>query len=78
MIVGSLSDVLRDNPGAVEPYLAKYAEFDKAAFTALNTAFLSGGAYLSLPRNAVITEPIQILYVSVAIDAPTVSYPPAL
>ena len=78
VIVGSLSDILRDNPAAVEPYLAKYAEFDKAAFTALNTAFLSGGAYLSLPRNAVITEPIQILYVFVAIDAPTVSYPRAL
>ena len=78
VIVCSLADVLRDNPAALEPYLAKYAEFDRAAFAALNTAFLSEGAYLSIPQNAVIEEPIQILCVSAAGAAPTVSYPRAL
>ena len=76
--LGSLADVLRDNPAAAEPYIAKYAAFDSAAFAALNTAFLRDGAYLSIPRNAMIEEPIQILYVSVAQEAPTVSYPRAL
>ena len=76
--VGSLADVLRENPAAVEPYIAKFAAFDNAAFAALNTAFLADGAYLVIPRNVVIEEPIQILCVSTAGASPTVSYPRAL
>ncbi len=78
VIVGGLADVLRGNPAAVEPYLAKFAAFDSAAFAALNTAFLADGAYLVIPRNVVIEEPIQVLYVSTADASPTVSYPRAL
>ena len=78
VIVGSLADVLRNSPALAEAYLAKSAEFDKAAFVALNTAFLSDGAYISIPRSAIIEEPIQILYVSAAGGVPTVSYPRAL
>ena len=76
--VGSLADALRSTPSAVEPYLAKYGEFDRAAFVALNTAFLSEGAYIQVPRSVVIDKPIQILYVSAARGVPTVSYPRAL
>jgi len=45
-----------------EAHLARYAAFDQNAFTALNTAFLTGAVLLKVPAGAVIEQPIQIVY----------------
>ncbi|HEY0552687.1 MAG TPA: hypothetical protein VGG20_00360, partial [Thermoanaerobaculia bacterium] len=44
-IVASLAEVLARSPGLVEPWLARSAKFDRHPFVALNTAFLSDGAF---------------------------------
>jgi Fe-S cluster assembly protein SufD len=62
-IVASLAEVLARSPGLVEPWLARSAKFDRHPFVALNTAFLSDGAFIYIPRGAV-TGPIQLLFLS--------------
>ena len=51
---------------------------DNHAFVALNTAALEDGAFVHIPRSAVVEEPIHLLFVSTAHDGPTVSHPRTL
>ncbi len=74
----SLRETLHKNPGAVERHLAHYASYRASAFTALNTAFLSDGAFVRVPRGAVVTEPIHLLFVATGGAEPTVSHPRVL
>ncbi|NOY59676.1 MAG: Fe-S cluster assembly protein SufD [Calditrichaeota bacterium] len=55
---------LKNNPDVLLPYLAKQADYKKHAFTALNTAFLSEGAFIYIPNNIIVDEPLYILYIS--------------
>ena len=76
--VGSLAQILSDSPALLEPNLARYATFEKQPFVALNTAFLADGAFVLLPRNAVVDTPIHLLYLSTTDDAPAISHPRTL
>ena len=75
MVVHSLAAVLQAHPEWVEPYLARHAKFQEHAFTALNTAFLQDGVFLSVPKGKVIAEPIELLFVSTTPGEGTVSHP---
>jgi Fe-S cluster assembly protein SufD len=50
----------------VEGYLGRYARFDDNAFTALNTAFFRDGALVVLSRNAVLEQPVYLVYLATA------------
>jgi Fe-S cluster assembly protein SufD len=78
VILGSLAAALRDHPEQVEPHLARHADYEDQAFTALNTAFLHDGAFLVVPRGKVVEEPIQLLFVATAPAGPAVAHPRAL
>ncbi|HLE55409.1 MAG TPA: Fe-S cluster assembly protein SufD [Thermoplasmata archaeon] len=73
--VRSIGEARQMRPRELEPYLGKLAPFDKHAFTALNAAFFQDGAFVHVPKGAVVEEPIHLLHVSTASDRPTVSYP---
>lgn len=73
--VTSLEAALASNPALVEPYLAKLGTFNAQAFTALNTAFLRDGLFVSISPHAVVDTPIEIVFASVAEGKPTVSHP---
>jgi Fe-S cluster assembly protein SufD len=73
--VMNLARALCDDPGAVQPNLARYAAFQANAFTALNTAFLSDGAFIEIAPHARFREIIHLIYLSVARETPAVSYP---
>ncbi|PYQ64402.1 MAG: hypothetical protein DMF53_07600, partial [Acidobacteria bacterium] len=45
-IVASLAEVLAREPERLEPWLARFAKFDRHPFVALNTAFLRDGAFI--------------------------------
>jgi Fe-S cluster assembly protein SufD len=62
--VTSLAAALAIEPSLVEPYLGRITKFEMQGFTALNTAFATDGAVVFLPDNAVLTEPIHLVYVS--------------
>src|SRR5262249_26013722 len=73
-IVASLAEMLQSQRDRVEPSLAQYADYEDHAFTALNTAFIQDGAFVFLPKNAVVEKPIYLLFVSSAGGSRTVSH----
>jgi Fe-S cluster assembly protein SufD len=76
--VGSLADVLRTAPERIEPHLGRVASFEEHAFRALNTAFFEDGAYVFLPRGAVVEHPIEILHLLTRSEHATVHHPRTL
>jgi Fe-S cluster assembly protein SufD len=75
---GSLAEEIAKNPGALEAHLARYVNTQRDAFCALNSAFLEDGAYIHLPRRAVLDEPIHLLFVSATDAAPAMAHPHTL
>ncbi len=62
--VGSLARALVDRRPSVEAQLARLANADRHAFTALNTAFLADGACVFVPEATAIDAPIHLLFLS--------------
>lgn len=75
--VGSLSSALDSGNELVRRHLAQYARYSENAFTALCTAFLRDGAFIHVPKNAVVETPIEVLFVSSDADL-TVTHPRCL
>ena len=75
---GSLAQTLADDRVALEPHLARHEDFQQEAFSALNTAFLTDGAFVSVPRGTVVEQPIHILYVTLPGDGPVATHPRTL
>ncbi|MBL8996394.1 MAG: Fe-S cluster assembly protein SufD [Gemmatimonadales bacterium] len=61
--VSTLSEALREEPEWVEKHLGSLAAFDKAAFTALNTAFMQDGVVVRVPKSEVVDTPLHIVHV---------------
>ncbi len=78
VVACSLAAVLYEHPDWAEPHLARHARAEDSPFTALNTAFLRDGAFVSLPRGQVVAEPIHLVYVSTPGAAPAVAHPRTL
>ncbi len=76
--VGTLADALALGNPLVEANLGRYAHFRSQAFVALNTAALSDGAFIHVPRNVVVEEPIHLLFVTTADGQAIVSHPRTL
>lgn len=62
----------------VTAVLGQAATTEGEAFTALNTAFLQDGAVVYLPPDAVVEQPIHLLFVSTGQRANVVSHPRVL
>ncbi len=76
--VTTLAAAYESDPETIRTHLAATALFQDHAFVALNTAALEDGAFIRIPRNAIVEDPIQLLYVSAPGDYPTVAHPRAL
>jgi Fe-S cluster assembly protein SufD len=63
-VVDGLARVLHERPELAEPFLSRASEIDERCFPALNTAFQRDGAFVSLPRGAVLEEPIHLVFAS--------------
>ena len=62
--VGSLAAAIATGESAVERNLGRIAKFEQHTFTALNTAFVSDGAFIELAGDAVVDQPIHLLFIS--------------
>ncbi len=62
--VGSLRQAWESHSALLKSYLARHAGYRAHGFVALNTAFLTDGALVYLPRGAILVEPIHLLFVS--------------
>lgn len=72
--MGSLSEALSADP-SLEEHLARHAPVNESAFTALNTAFLRDGAFLHVPACTVLSQPLNVLFVTTSEAASGVTHP---
>src|SRR5258705_7159644 len=62
--VQSLAHVVTHRQDLVREHLGRYAATADRPFSALNTAFVSDGAFVHVPAKATIAEPIQLLFLA--------------
>ena len=66
VVVRALSDVMSDDGSHdlvnLEKYIGKIANHDDDAFVALNTAFATEGAYISVAKNKKISKPVELIF----------------
>jgi Fe-S cluster assembly protein SufD len=77
-IVCRLDEALRQHRELVETHLARHAEFEDAAFVALNTACWREGVFIYLPAEAVVEQPIVLRWTAPAGERPLVWHPRCL
>src|SRR5881394_2892900 len=75
-----IAAALQDNGNLLEPYLARHATIDSKTnpFIALNTGFIRDGAFVHIPRGAMIESPIHLQFLSTSSRDPAVSHPRVL
>lgn len=73
--IASLAEALAADDSSLREHLARYASSEDDAFVALNTAFLSDGAYVHLPQGVTLEVPVHLLFVSTEEEEPSVAYP---
>jgi Fe-S cluster assembly protein SufD len=80
VVVMDIADALKDSTytDVLREQLARTADYNENAFTALNTAFLSSGAFLLIPKGVQVESPIHLLFISDASQAQTISSPRVL
>ncbi|MEK7872402.1 MAG: Fe-S cluster assembly protein SufD [Chloroflexota bacterium] len=76
--VTGLAAALTTDGASVERHLARYAAFEDEAFTALNTAFLRDGAYISIPDATSVPSPVHVIFVTTPGEQPIVTHPRTL
>jgi len=73
--VGSLAEALVSGHPVLQKYLAQYADVEKNAFTALNTAFFADGAFIYLPEGSALDQPVHLLFISTGRETDSASFP---
>ena len=76
--VTSLAEAVKSDGHVVQQHLAEHAGFEEDGFTALNTAFLSDGAFVHVPEGCVSASPVHLVFVTTERGLPRVSYPRTL
>lgn len=75
VIVKSLAHAIETEQDILQDNLAKYADFTSEAFTALNTAFMTDGGFIFIPKGTIFETPIHLLYISTAGQQPSITNP---
>ena len=69
VIVESLAAAVTSQRPALQAHLGRLAPSDGSAFVALNTAFLTDGALIVVPRDVVVAGPVHLLFVATQKEA---------
>jgi Fe-S cluster assembly protein SufD len=75
VVAGSLAEALKKYPEKLQPYIARVVKCDENAFTALNTAFLWDGGFISVSNDVVVDQPIQLLFVATTCEQAFIAQP---
>ena len=70
----NLAEAMKSTPDLIQEHLAQYADYEINAFTALNTAFIHEGAFVHIPDDVLVEEPIRLLFLSTSQDEESVSH----
>jgi Fe-S cluster assembly protein SufD len=63
--VESLAQALATDADLIRRHLCQYAAFQDRPFAALNTAFVRDGAFVHVPAQVTVVQPIQLLFLAV-------------
>src|SRR5947209_3849583 len=74
-VVQSLASALTTHSGLLEKHLARFAQTEDNAFTALNTAFFQDGAFIYVPAGITFEMPIHLLFISTATESGATAHP---
>jgi Fe-S cluster assembly protein SufD len=74
-VLTSLAEALVTQPSLVEPHLGRLAGPDATPFTALNAAHVQDGAFVRIPREAVLADPILLVFVTSADSGGRMTHP---
>ena len=79
VVAENLSDALRgEHAEIVREKLARKGPYSENGLTALNTAFVSEGAFLLIPKGVRVESPVHLLFLSAPQSSPAVSFPRVL
>lgn len=73
--ISNLAAALQTDSAMIEKHLARHAQDVNNAFTALNTAFFSDGAYIFVPAGKTVSEPVHLLFINTSTEAGTTASP---
>jgi Fe-S cluster assembly protein SufD len=62
--IENLATALANDSALIEKHLGQYAGTTGNAFAAMNQAFFSDGAFISVPAGVAVEEPVQLVYIS--------------
>jgi len=62
--LNALNEILLHHPEQVEPYLSEPTDSSPSALVSLNTAFISDGIFLHIPKNTYVEHPIHLLFLT--------------
>jgi len=66
--IGSLAEILEQQPELVKNYLNKAVSPKEHGFVAFNTAWFSDGLFVHVPKNQLLEKPIQLLHLVTQAD----------
>jgi Fe-S cluster assembly protein SufD len=78
LAAGGLADAVSAEREGVDAHLCRYADNRRDPFVALNTALWEDGAYVRVERGANVEQPVHLLYLTTAHDAPVMTHPRTL
>jgi Fe-S cluster assembly protein SufD len=80
IVLLELSEALKDDKYSevVREYLARIANYNDNAFTALNTAFVSNGVFVLVPKGVHLEAPLHLLFLSDPVRPNIATFPRAL
>ena len=73
--VSGLKEQITNNAKGLEAHLGRYLNIQRDPFSALNTAFAEDGAFVHVGRGVSLEEPVHLLFVSTAANAPRMLHP---
>lgn len=79
VVVADLGAALAgEQAGVVQEHLGKLSGERGDAFSALNTAFAGGGAFIHVPKNVEVAAPVQLLFLTAAGEGGAAAFPRVL
>jgi Fe-S cluster assembly protein SufD len=64
--------------GLLHEYLGRIVDYNENGFTALNTAFIAGGALVFIPKDARVEAPLHLLFLTGGAEPNSASFPRVL
>jgi len=75
VVVSNLADALSKHRQLLEKHFGGGADRDGNAFSSLNTAFFQDGAFVYLPDQIILAEPVHVMFISTARETGTTTHP---